>query len=159
MGVISSIGHQQSEIIQSLKEGKVNFARPDFDYEIVTAPVANFSVRDYTGRFKDGRYLSRGAKFAVAAAMAAIKNSGHKREALAEAPLNICADKWERNTLRIIIYSVTAEKLQQYVCPDIRPYRPSVVRKRRIYLAKLCDKFAHRQPIRLCLHRQILKPA
>ena len=87
MGVISSLGHQQSEIIQSLKEGKVNFARPDFDYDVVTAPVANFKVRDYTGRFKDGRYLSRGAKFAVAAAMLAIKNSGHKKEALAEAGL------------------------------------------------------------------------
>ena len=87
MGVISSLGHQQSEIIQSLKEGKVNFARPDFDYDVVTAPIANFKVRDYTGRFKDGRYLSRGAKFAVAAAMLAIKNSGHKKEALAEAGL------------------------------------------------------------------------
>lgn len=87
MGVISSIGHQQTEIIQSLKEGKVNFARPDFDNDVITAPVANFSVRDYAGRFKDGRYLSRGAKFVVAAAMAAIKNSSYKKGALAEAGL------------------------------------------------------------------------
>lgn len=86
-GVISSIGHQQGEIIRSLKEGKVNFARPDFDNDVVTSPVANFNVRDYTGRFKDGRYLSRSAKLTVAAAMAAIKNSGYKKEALTEAGL------------------------------------------------------------------------
>ena len=87
MGVISSLGHQRGEIMQSLKEGKVNFARPVFDNDVVTAPVANFNIRDHTGRFKDGRYLSRGAKFAVAAAMAAIKYSGYKKEDLAEAGL------------------------------------------------------------------------
>ena len=87
MGVISSLGHERGEIIQNLKGEKVNFARPDFDNDVVTAPVSNFNVRDYAGRFKDGRYLSRGAKFAVAAAMTAIKNSGYKKETMAEAGL------------------------------------------------------------------------
>ncbi|HVO67467.1 MAG TPA: beta-ketoacyl-[acyl-carrier-protein] synthase family protein [Syntrophales bacterium] len=87
MGVISSLGHERDEIVCSLKEGKVNFDRTIFDHNVTCAPVANFNVRDYTGRFKDGRYLSRGARFAVAAAMAAVKNSGYKKDALAEAGL------------------------------------------------------------------------
>src|SRR5512136_1226207 len=87
MGVISSLGNNPEEIAKSLKEKKVNFERPVFDNEVVTAPVANFNVRDYTGRFKDGRYLSRGAKFAVASAITAIKNSGYNKEDLAKAGL------------------------------------------------------------------------
>ena len=87
MGVISSLGDNDGEIVKNLKERKVNFERPVFDSDVVTAPVANFNIRDYTGRFKDGRYLSRGAKFAVAAAMSAIQYSGYKKEDLAEAGL------------------------------------------------------------------------
>jgi 3-oxoacyl-[acyl-carrier-protein] synthase II len=87
MGVISSLGHTPGEIIQSLKEEKVTFARPVFDSEVVTAPVANFNIREFTGRFKDGRYCNRAARFAVASALTAAKNSEYTKEALAEAGL------------------------------------------------------------------------
>jgi 3-oxoacyl-[acyl-carrier-protein] synthase II len=87
MGVISSLGHTPGEIIQSLKEEKVNFARPVFDREVVTAPVANFNLREFTGRFKDGRYCNRGARFAVASAVTAVKNSDYTKEAREEAGL------------------------------------------------------------------------
>jgi 3-oxoacyl-[acyl-carrier-protein] synthase II len=87
MGVLSSLGHDRAEIIKSFKEGKVNFERPAFDDEIIIAPIRKFKVRDYTGPFKNGRYLNRGSQFAVASAIAAIKNSGCKNGDLAEAGL------------------------------------------------------------------------
>jgi len=87
MGVLSSLGVNHCEIIKSLKEKKVDFERPVFDSEVVTSPIRNFNARDYTGRFNDGRYCNRGAQFAVASAMAAIKNSGYQKDDLAGAGL------------------------------------------------------------------------
>lgn len=87
MGVISSLGHNPGDIIKSIKEKKVVFRRPSFDRQVVTSPVVNFNIRDYTGRFKDGRYLNRSAMFAVASAMEAIKDSGYIKDDLAEAGL------------------------------------------------------------------------
>lgn len=91
MGILSSVGHDRGEIIKSFKERKVNFERPAFDGEVVTAPIRNFNVRDYTGPFKDGRYLNRGSQLAVASAIATIKNSGCKKDDLAEAGLFVGA--------------------------------------------------------------------
>ena len=91
MGILSSLGHDRGEIIKSFKEGNVNFERPAFDDEVVTSPIRGFNVRDYTGPFKDGRYLNRGSQFAVASAIAAIKDSGCKKDDLAEAGLFVGA--------------------------------------------------------------------
>lgn len=91
MGIISSLGRNHVEIVKSFKERKVNFERPPFDDEVVTSPIRNFNVRDYTGPFKDGRYLTRGSQFAVASAVAAIKDSGCKNNDLAEAGLFVGA--------------------------------------------------------------------
>jgi 3-oxoacyl-[acyl-carrier-protein] synthase II len=91
MGILSSVGQDHGEIVKSFKEGKVNFERPAFDDEVVTSPIRNFNARDYTGPFKDSRYLNRGSQLAVASAIAAIKNSGCKRNDLAEAGLFIGA--------------------------------------------------------------------
>src|SRR5512136_3002991 len=91
MGIVSSLGCNRKEIIKSFKERTVNFERPAFDDEIVIAPINNFKVRDYTGPFKNGRYLNRGAQLAVAAAIAAIKNSECKNGYLAEAGLFVGA--------------------------------------------------------------------
>ncbi|XPV75502.1 MAG: beta-ketoacyl-[acyl-carrier-protein] synthase family protein [Desulfovibrio sp.] len=44
----------------------------------IIAPVPEFALTDYTGRFKQRRYLTRGAEFAVATAVAALKNSGYE---------------------------------------------------------------------------------
>ncbi|HET6459395.1 MAG TPA: beta-ketoacyl-[acyl-carrier-protein] synthase family protein [Syntrophales bacterium] len=91
VGIVSSLGRNREEIIKSFKERKVNFERPSFDNEIVIAPIKDFKVRDYTGPFKNGRYLNRGAQFAVASAIAATKNSGCKNGDLAEAGLFVGA--------------------------------------------------------------------
>ncbi|MGA2330447.1 MAG: beta-ketoacyl-[acyl-carrier-protein] synthase family protein [Syntrophales bacterium] len=91
MGILSSLGHNRGEIIKSFKEGNVNFERPAFDDEVVASPIGGFNVRAYTGPFKDGRYLNRGSQFAVASAIAAIKDSGCKRDDLVEAGLFVGA--------------------------------------------------------------------
>ncbi len=91
IGIVSSLGRNSEEIIKSFKERKVNFERPSFDDEIVIAPVKDFKVRDYTGPFKNGRYLNRGAQFAVASAIAATKISGCKNDDLADAGLFVGA--------------------------------------------------------------------
>jgi 3-oxoacyl-[acyl-carrier-protein] synthase II len=36
-------------------------------------PVKDFDIKDFTGRFKNNRYLNRGAQFALASALSAIK--------------------------------------------------------------------------------------
>jgi len=91
MGILSSVGRDHGEIIKSFKERKVNFERPAFDDEVVTSPIRNFNVRDYTGPFKDSRYLNRGSQLAVASAIAAIKNSVCKKDDLEGAGLFVGA--------------------------------------------------------------------
>jgi len=91
LGVLSSIGCSAGEIIRSLKEQKCTFERTAFDGEVITAPIHNFHLRDYTGPFKDSRYLNRGARFTVASAVEAIRRSGYEKDILAEAGLFIGA--------------------------------------------------------------------
>ncbi|MGO9136433.1 MAG: beta-ketoacyl-[acyl-carrier-protein] synthase family protein [Syntrophales bacterium] len=91
IGIVSSLGRNHEEIFKSFKERKVNFERPAFDDEVVTSPIKNFNVRDYTGPFKDGRYLNRGSQLAVASAVAAINDSGCKKDDLADAGLFVGA--------------------------------------------------------------------
>jgi 3-oxoacyl-[acyl-carrier-protein] synthase II len=91
MGILSSLGNESGEIIKSFKENKVSFTRPAFDGDVVTSPIRDFNMRNYTGPFKDGRYLNRGSQFAVSSAMAAIRNSGCKKGYLADAGLFVGA--------------------------------------------------------------------
>jgi 3-oxoacyl-[acyl-carrier-protein] synthase II len=91
IGILSSLGLDHREIVKSFKERNVIFERPAFDEEVVNSPIRNFNIRDYTGPFKDGRYLNRGSQFAVASAIAAIKNSGCKKGDLAGAGLFVGA--------------------------------------------------------------------
>lgn len=86
-GIISPIGKSDDEIIHHLKNRWPVFERPDFDKETAVAPVHEFNLKTYTGRYKDARYLNRGVKFAVAAAMTAIQNSGLTEEQLENAGL------------------------------------------------------------------------
>lgn len=89
MSVVSSLGHNPRKIMNSFKEGRATFERPSFDGEVVIAPIKNFNLREYTGPFKDSRYLNRGARFAAASAMEAIRNSGYRKEDLQDAGLFI----------------------------------------------------------------------
>jgi 3-oxoacyl-[acyl-carrier-protein] synthase II len=76
IGVISSLGFSTREIIRSLRDGRTTFKRPDFDPDVCTCPVGpEFSFREFAGRYKNSRYLNRGAQFCVASAMTAIKGA------------------------------------------------------------------------------------
>lgn len=78
MGLISSLGSNPQTVAASIRNNRVTFERPAFDPETAVAPVSGFHIKDHTGRYKDARYLSRGAEFAVAAALKTREASGLK---------------------------------------------------------------------------------
>ncbi|VFQ42888.1 beta-ketoacyl-[acyl-carrier-protein] synthase family protein [Desulfoluna butyratoxydans] len=75
MGVVSSLGATSEEIGKRLSVGAPRFVFTG-EEGLWAAPVEGFDLKAYTGRFKAGRYLNRGAQFAVASAAAAIEASG-----------------------------------------------------------------------------------
>jgi len=88
MGVISSLGFSADEILASLAEGRTAFRQPESNAEAWTCPVrADYNPRQFTGRYKNARYLNRGAGFAVASAMEAIKRAGIQGTMLEKAGL------------------------------------------------------------------------
>ncbi|MBI4634422.1 MAG: beta-ketoacyl-[acyl-carrier-protein] synthase family protein [Deltaproteobacteria bacterium] len=87
MGIISSLGKTPEEILASIKEDRTSFTLPPFDQKMVVAPVENFDLRNFTGPFKDRRYLNRGAQLSVAAAISALRNSNLDEETAATAGL------------------------------------------------------------------------
>lgn len=71
--------------------GEVAFA-PAQDFEgYIVCPVSSFDLTTYTGRWKNKKYLARGAQFALAAAIMAAKNSELAPEQLGQAGLFIGA--------------------------------------------------------------------
>ncbi len=91
MGVVSSLGRSAGDMMKSLKEKSVAFERQSYDRDVVAAPVKDFKVRSYTGPYKDGRYLNRGAQFAVASALDAVRYSGYNGNFPKEAGLFVGA--------------------------------------------------------------------
>ncbi len=86
-GVISPIGDTDEKIINNLKNRCSRFERPTFDKETAVCPINDFNLKNYTGRYKDARYLNRGVRFAVASAMIAINRSGLSEGQLEDAGL------------------------------------------------------------------------
>jgi 3-oxoacyl-[acyl-carrier-protein] synthase II len=83
MAVFSSLGRSCEEILESLQKGRTAFTRSVHDDSVVVCPVRDFDLKAVTGPFKERRYLNRGAQFSVAAAWAALQQSGlkaHERE-------------------------------------------------------------------------------
>jgi 3-oxoacyl-[acyl-carrier-protein] synthase II len=77
IGVISALGFSPEEIVANLKAERVFFERTPFDGGVWACPITSpFNIRDFTGRYKNARYLNRGAQFCVASAMAALRESG-----------------------------------------------------------------------------------
>jgi 3-oxoacyl-[acyl-carrier-protein] synthase II len=74
--MISSLGTSCNEMLESFKKKKKMFVRPFYDPDVAVAPVEKFNLKEYTGRFKDARYLHRGAGLSLAAAVAAYDKSG-----------------------------------------------------------------------------------
>jgi 3-oxoacyl-[acyl-carrier-protein] synthase II len=92
MGVVSALGFSADEIIGSLKNGRTVFTKPDFDVDVSVGPIGpDFNVKAFTGRYKNVRYLNRGAQFCVASALAAVKRAKVDGERLAEAGLFVGA--------------------------------------------------------------------
>jgi len=75
-GVISSLGDTPGRILESLKEGRVGFRPSSADPQVAVCPVAGFRPKSFLGPCKDSRYLHRGALFAAAAAMIAVRECG-----------------------------------------------------------------------------------
>ncbi len=80
MGAVTSLGDNDISINDSIRHERVCFERHASDNPICVAPIADFDVREHTGRHKNLRYLNRGASMAVAAAVSAIRNAGLSQE-------------------------------------------------------------------------------
>jgi 3-oxoacyl-[acyl-carrier-protein] synthase II len=88
IGIISSLGFSTEEILLSLGEGEPAFAQPDFDPSVRVCPVGSeFDFRKFAGRYKNSRYLNRGAQFCVTSAMEAIRDAGLTEAMLSRAGL------------------------------------------------------------------------
>ncbi|MHC1728200.1 MAG: beta-ketoacyl synthase [Syntrophobacteraceae bacterium] len=88
IGIVSSLGFSIEEILNTLKNGGPPFLRPSCDPDVCVCPVGrNFNLKAFTGRYKNARYLNRGAQFCVASAMAALRNAGLTEKILGRAGL------------------------------------------------------------------------
>lgn len=87
MGFVSALGSEPAEVLDNMRHDRVTFTRPSFDPATAVCPVHDFHVKTYTGRFKEARYLNRGVKFAVAAAVSAVNRSGLSQAECDEAGL------------------------------------------------------------------------
>ncbi len=88
IGVISALGLSSEEIVRTMKTGRVSFERTPFDRTVWTCPIASaFNIKSFTGRYKNARYLNRGAEFCVASAMAALSEAGLDADMRARAGL------------------------------------------------------------------------
>lgn len=87
LGAISSLGNSAGQILDSLRTGRITFAASPFDSRVITSPVRDFELGSFTGSFKERRYLNRGAQFAVAAAMSALRGASLRSEEMAETGL------------------------------------------------------------------------
>jgi 3-oxoacyl-[acyl-carrier-protein] synthase II len=62
--------------VAGFRQDRVRFERSATDREIATCPIDGFHLKAHSGRFKNLRYLNRGAALSVAAAMNAVKDAG-----------------------------------------------------------------------------------
>lgn len=72
----SPLGNSGKDVISAMVENRTAFKRADFDLDLVVAQVPDFNLKTNTGRYKNARYLNRGAALGVAAALRAVKGSG-----------------------------------------------------------------------------------
>jgi 3-oxoacyl-[acyl-carrier-protein] synthase II len=87
MGLISSLGNSEDEVMNRFQTDTVGF-RFDDDYkDILTCPIRDFDLKQYTGKFKNRRYLNRGAGFCLAAALLAVQNNDVSNRQLSQAGL------------------------------------------------------------------------
>jgi 3-oxoacyl-[acyl-carrier-protein] synthase II len=84
IGLVSALGFSTEKALGGLESGGAAFERAAFDDNVCVCPVGmDFRLKDFIGRYKNARYLNRGAQFCVASATAALRNSGLDEEMLA----------------------------------------------------------------------------
>ena len=77
-GFVLPLGTTSENVLAALKAGPGPFVVSDHDPEVAVCPVSDFDLKDYIGRFKNTRYLTRGQQLGLAAAMLAFKDAGLK---------------------------------------------------------------------------------
>lgn len=72
-GGVSSLGSSTQELIDSFQG-----SFPDFkeQFSVFTAPIIDFQFKDFVGKYKNKRYLNRGAALTLAGAVKTVQNSG-----------------------------------------------------------------------------------
>lgn len=75
IGIISALGNTPETIAENLRRGRVGFQPSPHDPSVPVCPITDFDVRAHTGRFKNLRYLNRGAALATAAAVQALDHA------------------------------------------------------------------------------------
>lgn len=83
----SPMGHSGHDVVAAMRNQQSMYENPQYDPDVIAAPVKNFNVKDHIGRYKNARYLNRGAAFCLASAMNAIKHSGLDGNSLESAGL------------------------------------------------------------------------
>ncbi len=91
MGAITPLGKTAEQIVHNLMAGRAFFERSALDDSMVVCPVKDFHIDRYTGKFKNKRYLNRGAELCVSAALAAVRNAGVDAGGLDDAGLFVGA--------------------------------------------------------------------
>jgi 3-oxoacyl-[acyl-carrier-protein] synthase II len=71
MGMVTSLGDTPEDLARRVRSGQTTFQYFGTDPRVVAAPVEDFEVQRHAGRFKNRRYLTRGAALAVSAAVRA----------------------------------------------------------------------------------------
>ncbi|MFH2090837.1 MAG: beta-ketoacyl synthase N-terminal-like domain-containing protein, partial [Pseudomonadota bacterium] len=86
-GFISPLGNSEELVVSNMKQQLSVYENLECDPDVIAAPVKGFDIKTYTGRYKNARYLNRGAAFSLASALEAVKTSGLDPDQLACAGL------------------------------------------------------------------------
>lgn len=84
---ILPLGTSPPAILASLHKPWGPFQTSEADTDVAVCPINGFHLQDFTGRFKNARYLNRGQQFCLAAAIQAAQTGRLEKKDLREAGL------------------------------------------------------------------------
>lgn len=87
MGFITPMGDSEETVMANFRADQTGFRYDHAFPDVLVCPVDHFDVKDYTGRYKNRRYLNRGAAFCAASAILAVRNANIPEQQLAGAGL------------------------------------------------------------------------
>ncbi len=82
MGLVSNLGLRSEQVADSFRHDRTHFGQSTMADGIAVSPVPDFDIKAVTGRFKNLRYLNRGAALATAAACRTVKKAALTPEQL-----------------------------------------------------------------------------